>query len=239
MMKKILLFLNALILLLSCSYSSKKANSVSSHGKPLLTLVENHNGYHVAYTDDGHFVVYGEDSTGSVIAYYTKFAEADKNYTDNRYKEKMVRVEIDSSLVTLKSLVTIYGGAFFELSPLPGYKVIYFDEQMKSDSILSVEIPTDAGHSDDVAEFVAIKQILLQLNVAYQLAIIVNGNKASGWEDIVSLLAPSQNLLTYSIASSDSVYNPIAMERMLRISSATERFLQYAELLRNIRCARP
>ena len=119
------------------------------------------------------------------------------------------------------------------------FKVIYFDEQMKSDSILSVEIPADAGHSDDVAEFVAIKQILLQLNVAYQLAIIVNGNKASGWEDIVSLLAPSQNLLTYSIASSDSVYNPIAMERMLRISSATERFLQYAELLRNIRCARP
>ena len=53
----------------------------------------------------------------------------------------------------------------------------------------------------------------------------------SGWNNIVSALEPSLNLVDYDVLKSDTVYAPIIKEHITRVVNSTEGLTQYHNLL--------
>ena len=115
-----------------------------------------------------------------------------------------------------------------------GYNACYFDDQMIGDSIKHIEIPQTPQHSETTSSSkeLKVKQILMLLNVAYQLARKINESNVSGWNNIVSILEPSLNIFSYDIVPSDTIYDNIVIGHVSKINSAKERFSQYYSLLR-------
>lgn len=233
-MKKLIVFLGAVVLIVSCGSSGKKKVSGGNASERQITVVDNNNGGCVAYTEDGNAIVFDEDSTDNYIVYYAKFdIDAEKHGSD-RYMEKLVRAEMDSSLSSLKSIITIYGGAFIAMDSVMGYNACYFDDQMIGDSVNNIEIPQNLEHSEITlsGRELKVRQILMLLNVAYQLARKINESNVSGWNNIVSILEPSLNIFSYDIVPSDTIYDNIVIGHVSKINSAKERFSQYYSLLR-------
>lgn len=229
----------AFALFASCGSSSRKKDSSSLITMKQIIVVDNINGDNIAYTEDGHTIVYEKDSLGNFIVYYVKFdIDAEKHGSD-RYREKLVRVEVDSTLSILKSLITVYGGAFFVKESLMGYSAYYYDDQMYADSIELIDIPENSGQSRVLEKRgneiekgeIVIKRILMLLNDAYQLALRINDRNASGWRNIVSVLEPSHEITSFQAVLNDTIYDQIVIGHISKICSAKERFMQYDSIL--------
>lgn len=217
-------------LCVSCGSTVKKKNQQNTTSQNLIIFIRDSDGRSVAYTDDGHTMMITKDSIDNYIVYYSKFdITTEKNGAD-RFKEKLVRIETDSCLNTLKSIITVHGAAFFK-KKATNYDVQYFDDQMNADSIKQIEIPSVAMQLKEKDNEDEITQIMILLHVAYQMACVINSNNVSGWNNIVYALEPSQNILGYNVVMGNKISDEKVKTRVSNINSATSRFTEYFRIL--------
>lgn len=229
-MRNYLITFLLLALFVSCGSSGKKQNDYNNVQRKYVTIVDNVNGYSVAYTEDGHTIIYKNDSVGDIIAYYLKFDDNAEKYGQDRNSDQIVRVEMDSSLNVIKSIISVYGGAFCEKNNM-GYNAYYFDENIKDNSIECVDVPLCYEQLDNIGKYREIKKITLLLNDACAIARSINDKKASGWYNIVSALEPSQNILSYDVIEQDTICDPIICKHISKIEKVSERYTFYYFML--------
>lgn len=231
-MKNTITLLLAIVFFAACGSKGKKLETKNNSVHKYIYTIENVEGYDVAYTEDGHTLVYSNDSVGDFIVYYAKFDDNAGKHGYDRVKEKVVRAEIDSSLKTLKSISSIYGCAFCNRNDNTGYAAFYYDEQMKGNSIDQIAIPLDDAQFEETSKEQEAKHILSLLNVAYILAHSINDKNVSGWNNLALALEPVQNILTYDIMKNDMVYDPAIKAHISKLVSSTKGLTQYYNLLR-------
>jgi len=228
-MKKTLTILLAIVFFAACGSKGKKLDNKSSVHK-YIAVVENVGGYNVAYTKDGHTIIYYNDSIGNFVAYYAKFDDSAGKYGYDRVKEKIVRTEIDFSLKTLKSIMSVYGGAFCFRNDITGYSAFYFDEQMNGNRIDQITAHLDDAQSNEAGKDQEIKRLISLLNVAYSLAHSINNN-VSGWNNMVLALESVKELTNYDIIKNDTVYDPKIKAHISKIINSTKGLTQFYDLL--------
>lgn len=228
--KKIILFLGIIGLLLSCV--PKRNNSSDQHttAPKCVYVINTDEGYNVAYTEEGHTIMFETDSLNNYIVYYAKFDDEASKYSCDRFETKTIRAELDSTLSYVKNIVTIYGGFFLEKND-NGYCVQYFDDQINADSIDHVTFTLRTGKSDAKK----ISRIIILLDVACQISQSICSQGASGWKYISSALESSQDLLDYDVVNVNSVINNRINKRVTRINGVKDRFTNYIFMLQNER----
>lgn len=209
----ILLFL---VFFVSCGSSGKKPDGHSNAPRKFMTIVENVDDYNVAYTEDGHTIIYKNDSANNVIVYYAKFENEAGKFGVSGIDEKIIRVEIDSSLITMKSILSFTGGAFCKIEEM-GYNVYYFDEHMIGALKKDIEVHWDPEKLKITSEDCKMKSIIAQLNVAYEIAHSISNTNVGGWNNIYFALEPIQNILDYDIMISNTIYNLRTKKHILRM----------------------
>ena len=227
--KVFVVFVLLVTLFVSCGSRNKKERINGNAIPKYITMIENsRGGYNSAFTEDGHTVIYRSDSIGNYIVYYTKYDGNAGKYGYDRIKEKIVRVEMDSYLNGVNSFVAISGGVFCKKENNI-YSAYYFDEKMNGYNLKQIETPSESIRKDEKGN--DLKRILTLLGVAHKIAITINNSNVSGWNNIVSALEPSLNLVAYDVLKSDTVYDPIIKEHITRIVNSTEGLTQYHNLL--------
>ena len=221
-----------IVLIVSCSSRSNKYNTNYNNLARCITNIDNVDDFSVSFTEDGHTMIYSKDSIGNYIVYYVKYDDNAGKYGYDRIKDKVVRLEMDSSLKVLYSFVTIYGGAFCDVNSDMKYTVFYFDEQMNYNTIEKIEVPLDTAQLTEKSIEKKIRHILSLLNVANRIAFLINEKNVKGWHNIVSALEPSQKILDYDIAFSDTVLDPNVKEHISRVKNTTKGLTQFYNLLR-------
>jgi hypothetical protein len=215
-----------LVFFVSCGSSGKKKDVYSNVPKKFITIVENVDSYNAAYTEDGHTLIYKNDSLGDVVVYYAKFENNAGKYGLRGIDEKIIRAEMDSSLGTLKSFFSFSGGAFCEIEEM-GYNVYYFDEQMKGALKENIEVHWGSEPSEDTSEEYKMKRIIALLNVAYEIAHSISDKNISGWNNIYYALEPIQEALNWGIIIGNAIYEPRTEKHISRICRMTEELNQY------------
>lgn len=231
-MRNYLILLYVFILFVSCSSNGKKKISDTAPTQNSIIFVDETDGYHAAYTMDGHTIIYMTDSVGNYIVYYVKFENGAGNYGLKRIEEKMIRAEMDSSLNNLKGFVTFVGGAFIDVKEgTEGYTAYYYDEQLKEHSMKQIDYSSDMVQTADIGESHELNRIILLLDVAYQFARSINTERPRGWDKIVSALEPVHNILSYNVIFNNSVNTPREEEHILRIEKATKELTHFYNML--------
>lgn len=229
---KQLCILMIIVLVVSCSSRSNKYNTNNNTPARYITNIDNIDGFSASFTEDGHTMIYSKDSIGNYVIYYVKYDDNAGKYGYDRIKDKVIRVEMDSSLKILNSFVTIYGGAFCDTNCGIRYSAVYFDEQMNYDTIEQIEVPLDSAQFEETGKEEKIRHILLLFNVTQKIALSINENNVNGWHNIVSALEPSQTILDYDVIFSDTVFNPKVKEHISRVKSTTKGLTRFYDLLR-------
>ena len=223
-------------LLVSCGYNGDKTSNNSNVIKNHITICSNMDGYETAFTEEGHVLIYKKDSASNYIVYYAKFDEKAGKFGYDRIKEKIVRAEMDSSLTTLKSLVSASGGASCEMNGDMGYSVCYYDEQMNRGELDNIITPHGFMLSDENGkENDEVTRIIVLLNVAYKIADLVNKEGCGGWLSVVFALESTLTLSTYDLVTSDTIYNPKVKERIFKIEETATKFPKLVSLLQEMR----
>lgn len=230
-MKNILITFGILVLFVSCGSSGKK-NTYSTPVKKYITVVGNDNRNKVAYTEDGHIMIYEKDSVGNYIVYYVKFENGLGKYGLKGIEEKIIRAEVDSSLTILSSFLSVMGGSFCELDSLMGYKALYFDEKMKGDSIDLIDVSADLGMMNNNSEENVIKRLSVLLDIAYTIALAINEKNPRGWNSIVYALEPTQSLKTYEVLITNTIYDEKVKKRLPRVWGMNEELTSLNHYLR-------
>lgn len=230
-MKNIIAQLLVIVMFAACGSNGKKQETKNYSPHKYIYVVESVEGYDVAYTEDGHTLIYSNDSVGDYIVYYAKFDDNAGKHGYDRVKEKAVRAEMDSSLKTLKSISSIYGGAFCKRNDNTGYAAFYFDEQMKGNSIDQIAVPLGDTQSEETSKEQEIKHILSLLNIAYILAQSINNNNASGWNNMALALESVQGIITYDVIKNDTVYDTIIKAHISKLAHSTEGLTQFYNVL--------
>lgn len=230
-MKNTITLLLAIIVFAACGFKEKKQEIKKNSVHKYIYVVENVEGYDVAYTEEGHTLVYSNDSVGDFIVYYAKFDDNAGKHGYDRVKEKVVRAEIDSSLKTLKSISSIYGGAFCHRNENTGYAAFYYDEQMKGNCIDQIAIPLNDAQSEETSKEIETKHILSLLNVAFILAHSINDKNVSGWNNMSLALESVQDIFTYDVIKNDTVYAPIIKAHISKLTNSTEGLTRFYNLL--------
>lgn len=226
-MKYCLVTLLLLAFFVSCGSSGKnKTNGYCNAPRKNMIIVENVDSYNAAYTEDGHTIIYKNDSLGDVVVYYTKFENNASKYGLREIDEKIIRAEMDSSLESLKSFISFSGGAFCEKNEM-GYNIYYFDEQMKGAIKEGMEVHDDSEISEDTSEEYKIKKIIILLNVACDIAHGISNTNVRGWNNIYMALEPIHNVSNHDIIISNTIYELRTEKHISRIRRITEELDQY------------
>lgn len=215
---------------ISCGSSGKKTDGYGNAPRKFMTIVENMSGYNAAYTEDGHTIIYKNDSLGDVVVYYAKFENNAGKYGLRGIDEKIIRAEMDSSLGTLKSFISFSGGAFCEIEEM-GYNIYYFDEQMKGALKENIEVHWNSELSEDTSEEYKMKRIIALLNVAYEIARSISDINVNGWNNIYYALEPIQEALNCDIIKGNAVYEPRTEKHISRLNRMTEELSHYYYIL--------
>lgn len=224
MKNSILLFL-IVTFFVSCGSSGTKKNYQNTISQKYITVVENTNSYSSASTEEGHTILFGKDSIDNYIVYFAKYDKTGK--FDHIIKENIIMAKMDSSLHTLKSFITIYGGAFCDSNNLWNYNVYYYDKNMNGNSLGKIEVPFNANIDYDHK----IKRILELLNVGYHIALSINNTNAGEWYKIVSALEPIQDIISYNVIENDTILIPIENKRIKKIRLLSVRLTEFHDLL--------
>lgn len=223
-----------LFLLVSCGTNGRKENSYSDNTQNHLTIVDKEDGRNIAFTKDGNIILYTNDSVGNFIVYYAKFDDNIGKHGYDHVKERTVRMEMDSSLNTVKSIISAYGGAFCENNIDRENHIFYYDEQMNGNRIEQVAAFCEPVSSECSEEEYEIGRIVLLLNSAYKIAFTVNEQNAEGWHNIVEALEPSLDIPINDIIRCDTVYDTIVKNHICRIYSTTEGLTLHYYMLREM-----
>lgn len=220
-MKKITAILIPFLLFLSCGSSNKKQNDYKSIPRKYISIVDDVNNYCVAYTEDGHTILYKSDSVGNNIVYYAKYENNAGEDGLRFFDEKIVRVEMDSSLTTLKSFLSFTGGAFCETKD-NGYSVFYFDEQMNGVLKENVQVIRGTNQLENSIQELKLKKILIQLDVAFEIAHSISEANVSGWNNLYFSLEPIQSILSHETMIIHSINEMSIKKRVLRMCCMAE-----------------
>lgn len=230
-MKHNLVLLLVISLLVSCGFGGQKKKDTSPPEPKYIAIVDDVEGYHVAYTEDGHTMIFENDSVGNYIVYYVKFDNNAGKFGLKGIEEKIIRAEIDSSLNTLRSFVTFKRGVFCEPNDDMGYDAYYFDNQLKGSSKEHIEFYLDSQQADDGGDKYNVSRIISLLNVAYQISQSINNDRPSGWDKTISALEPVQNILGCNIISHNTNVPPRVKEHVSRIIRVIEEFTYFYHVL--------
>ena len=210
-MKNNLVLFLVISLFVSCGFGGQKKNDTSLPGPKYIAIIDDVEGYHVAYTEDGHTMIIENDSVGNNVVYYVKFDNNAGKFGLKGIEEKMIRAEIDPSLNTLRSFVTFKGGVFCEPNDDMGYDAYYFD-----------------NHGGDKYN---VLRIISLLNVAYQISQSINNDRPSGWDKTISALEPIQDILGCNIISNNTNVPHRVKEHVSRIIRVIEEFTYFYHVL--------
>ena len=225
-MKKILVIFFLLIFIASCGSRQKKAVHGSISSPKYISVVENTDGFSSAYTEDGHTLIYKTDSNSNVVVYYAKFDDNAGKKGYDRVRDKVIRVEIDSSLNVIKSFVSVYGGALCKINCNNVYTLHYFDEQMNDKNIELPEYLLEKQAIDKRNIESKVKRLIEILTAAYNIAYNINDSNIGGWNYIVSALEPTQSIISNDIMTQETVYSPNVKEHVSKLNSTTEGLTQ-------------
>ena len=219
-MRSCLFYFITLIIVVSCGSSGGKKLPDTQH-RMYMILIKDVDGYNVAYTENGHTLICRNDSSNNIIVYYAKFENNAGKYWLKGIDEKIIRVEMDSSINILKSILSFTGGAFCEMNET-GYSTYYFDEKMKEAHIENLEIPMDSGQLENSFVEYNMKRIIAFLNVAYKVAYCISENKVSGWDNIAFSLEPVHEILSCDIIVSNTLQDTRTNKHILRMVKVAE-----------------
>lgn len=194
-----------------------------------ICVVDKTHGYSFAYTEEGHILIYGKDSTNKYVVYFAKFDNNAGKYENSMIKDKIVRAELDSTLSLLKSFMTISGGAFCKKNELKGYNAYYFDDILKGNSVERIEVHEQLS---DIEREHRVNRILELLNIGYDIASSINNTNAGGWYNIVSAMEPLQSLKTYDVMENNTINDPLVKKHISKISITMDGLTQFYDLLR-------
>lgn len=225
-MKKILVIFFSLIFIASCGSRHKKAIHGSISSPKYISVVENTDGFSSAYTEDGHTLIYKTDSNSNVVVYYAKFDDNAGKKGYDRVRDKVIRVEIDSSLNVIKSFVSVYGGALCKINCNNVYTLHYFDEQMNDKNIELPEYLLEKQAIDKRNIESKVKRLIEILTAAYNIAYNINDSNIGGWNYIVSALEPTQSIISYDIMTQETVNSPNVKEHIWKLNSTTKGLTQ-------------
>lgn len=220
------------LVICSCNTNKSKGNKNTNYQKTeykyLTSVVSNLNDSVVMYTDDGHIFSYSTDSLGNYIVNYAKF-----DYNAGGYetmKDKLVRVELDSSMKFLRSIVSVHGVSLcFEDDGM--YDVTFYDEQMHQDQLNDINVRNQIQHNTDKSNIA--KVIIRQLANAYDISHYISTNKENGWYSISSALEPICFLTDYEIIEQEKVYDQKVKDRLPRFIKAAEGLTHFCNTLNN------
>lgn len=222
----------ALLQFVSCDSKDRTQNANNNVILKYIYVVENVNGYGVAYTEDCHTMLYRRDSIDNYIVYYTKSDERMAKKGHEKIADNIVRIEMNSSLKSLISILSIHGGAFCKMNNSQEYDVFYFDEQMIGYSLKQPDISHNSILPENEEKENEIKQILILLNLAYEVALSINNENACGWNYIVSALEPSLEIMNYEVLTNDTIYDRKIKSQIPKILNATEGLTNHCYFLR-------
>ena len=225
-MKKIHILFLSLLFIASCGSKHNKEVQSSIVSSNYISVVENTDGFSSAYTEDGHTLIYKTDSNSNFIVYYAKFDDNAGKKGYDRVKDKVIRVEIDSSMNFIKGLVSVYGGALCKINSNGVYTLQYFDEKMNGDNIELPEFSFDKQPINKENIEAKVQRIIYSLTIAYNVANNINRYNIEGWNYIVSALKPTQSFTNYDILTQDTIYAPNVKEHVSKLSRSTEGLAQ-------------
>ena len=186
----------------------------------------------MAYTEEGHTIIYLNDSVENYVVYFVKFDNGAGKYGFKEIEEKIIRIEIDSSLTFLNSFISVTGGAFCKTDDNNKYEIFCFDEQLKRNSIEGIDVSVDYEQLDDKNDVEKVKRIIDLLIVAYKIALPIYDNKVSGWNKIVYALESTQSMQSYDIVISNTIYNERVKKRVPRVWAMNEELTSLNHYLR-------
>lgn len=212
MKKSLISILGLLVLCCACNNTGKSLTSrvVKKH----INVVTNVNGYNVAYTEDGHTMLYVNDSTGNYFVFYVKFENGAGKYGLKGIETKTIMFQLDSTLSSIKSLVSFQGGSFCEIDSLTGCKAYFIDEQLKVDSLVNIDVPVDYTRIKGIETEQEVKRISELLNVAYSIALSISKNNQRGWNDVVYALESAYELQAFDVMVISDVYDQRVQKRL-------------------------
>ncbi len=210
--------------MLSCGAAKKDNTKKSMVKSSYIAVIANYDNDSVSmYTDDGHVFLCTTDSFGDYVVFFAKFdANAPSRY--NMVKDKIVRVQIDLSQHTIRSITSIHGGAFCSLHDNV-YEVTCFDEQMKLHHYKKIDIQYDT-RADSVSiesdEFKISHEILTQLMISYRISCVMSDNGVNGWYNIQTALEPIRQLDKYDFIRYEKIYNNKILKYFNKMKLATD-----------------
>ena len=226
MMKKNLIsILGVLVLCGACNYTGKP--SKNRPAKKYINVVENVNGYNVAYTEDGHTMLYTNDSLGNFSIFYVKFENGAGKYGLKDIEEKIIWAKTDTTLTTLNSFATVQGGAFCKVDSIMGYNVCFFDEHLNRDSLAKISVSVECTQIEEMGVEQEVKHISELLNIAYNIAQSINKKNPRGWSNIVYALEPTQDLSNFDVMVIGDVYDQRVQKRLPRIQNIAKELTDF------------
>ena len=231
-MNKYLPVLFILLLFVACRHSGNKQENQNNSEPKFITVVENNDGNHIAYTKEGHFIIFSNDSLGDYIVYYVKFDNNAGKYDLKGIERMIVRAEVDSSLTILRNFVCVTGGAFCDIDSISGNKVYYFDQQINGNSIEQINVTLDNAFDNPDENENPVRRISLLLDIAYNIACSINEYHPKGWDIISYALSSATNLCNYNVIIKDTIEDEKVSKRIPRILNVREELTQFNHYLR-------
>ena len=230
MKKSLISILGLLVLCCACNYTGK--SSTNRTAKKYINVIENVNGYNVAYTEDGHTMLYTNDSAGNYSVFYVKFENGAGKYGLKGIEEKIVRAEMDATMTTLNSFVTVQGGAFCKVDSIMKYSVCYFDEHLNCDSLAEIMESVELNQMEGMRVEQEVRRISELLNIAHNIALSINKNDPRGWNNIVYALESTQELINFDVIVISDVYDQRVQKRLPRIHNIAIELTEFYKTLR-------
>lgn len=234
--KSLISIIIALALLASCGGRPKNNTPNSISKSNYINVIPNSSNDSVSmYTDDGHIFLYTTDSIGDYVVFYAKF---DCN-TPSRYdmiKDKIVRVQLDSSLQKVKSITSIHGGAFCSTDDNLS-KIDCIDEQLqlhKYKDLNNLNNNNQESITKESEEFHESYCILARLKFAYKISCVMNDDGANGWYNIQTALEPIHQLEQFDFLKSERIYNNKCQRYLNKMKLATEGLDQFCNQLQDV-----
>lgn len=229
-MKNLLIcFIGTFVLCCACNSTGKQSKDTPT--KKYINVVENVDGYNVAYTEDGHTMLYANDSTGNYTVYYVKFENGAGKYGLKGIEARTIMFQMDYTLTSLKSIVSFLCGSFCEVDSLTNYKAYFFDEQLRGDSLVNIHVPTDYTQVKRMDFEQEVRRISELLNVAYSIALSISKNNQRGWNNVVYALEPAHELQSFEVMMISDVYDQRMHKRLPRMQNIAKELTELYSVL--------
>ena len=221
-MKHSILIFTIFCLFTSCSSNVKNGKANNSQPVNYIKVIENEGFYNVAYTDDGHLIMYQKDSIGSYTAYFTKFLENSGKYGLKDIEERIIRIDMDSSLSYINCIISLYSSAICTPTDTDTYCVDIFDNNFRRINTKEIRMELAQDYKNSNEEFDEEKKIILLLNDAYYIVNEINESNIRGLYNILLSLESVTKLLSYEVMKQDRIYLPKISKRVERFGNITK-----------------